>query len=271
MNVPYVLLGLAIIAVWLPALHVGRWPLPLWLPLHLASLASALAGGLLDWRGVLILAVLAASVMGSRLAGRAGLRGLLMLLAGLITLALPFKLFAMAFGGVPITGSYGLATAGLFLLLGYAKRITGTEDLRRILRPAACVMAATTVVVLGVGTAFGFVRFAPHWPDGAVARTLSNLLFTCVAEEVFFRGLLQDRLSAILARWPLWRWLPIALASVCFGLAHGGKGWVLVGFATLAGVGYGLAYARTQRIEPAILTHFAVNTVHYFLFVNVVV
>lgn len=35
--------------------------LPPRLPLYLASLAAALAGGLVDWRGVLILAVFAAS------------------------------------------------------------------------------------------------------------------------------------------------------------------------------------------------------------------
>jgi len=44
---------------------------------------------------------------------------------------------------------------------------------------------------------------------------------------------------------------------------------VLAGLATLAGVGYGLAHACTRRIEPAILTHFAVNTAHYFLFAGV--
>ena len=273
MNWPYVWLGLAIVAVWFPALRLGRqpqWPgLPLWLPLHLASVACAWAVGLVDWRGLLILAVFAASVWGSRVASHAWLRGVLMVTAGLFTLALPAKVFSGVLGGVPIVGGYGMATAGLFLLVGHAHRVTGTEDLRRIARPAAWVVAGTTVVVLGVALAVGYLRFDPHVPDDAAARTLSNLLFICVAEEAFFRGLLQDRLSALLARWPWWRWLPIVLASLLFGVAHAGKGLVLAGLATLAGVGYGLAYARTRRIEPAILTHFAVNTAHYFLFAGV--
>jgi hypothetical protein len=266
MNWPYVWLGLAIVAVWFPAARLGRHSLPAWLPLYLASVGSALASGLVDWRGLLILAVFAASVWGSRVAPHAWVRGLLMVTAGLFTLALPAKVFSGALGGVTIVGGYGLATAGLFLLVGYAQRITGIEDLQRVARPAAWVMVGTTVVVLGVAVAVGFIRFDPHVPEGAAVRTLSNLLFICVAEEAFFRGLLQDRLSALVARWPLWRWLPIALASVLFGLAHAGKGLVLAGLATLAGVGYGLACARTRRIEPAILTHFAVNTAHYFLF-----
>lgn len=37
-------------------------------------------------------------------------------------------------------------------------------------------------------------------------------------------------------------------------------------FATLAGIGYGLAYWRSGRIEAAILTHFAVNAAHFVLF-----
>jgi membrane protease YdiL (CAAX protease family) len=266
MNWPYVWLGLAIIAVWFPAARLGRHSLPAWLPLYLASVGSALASGLVDWRGLLLLAVFAASVWGSRVAPRAWMRGVLMVTAGLFTLALPAKVFSAALGGVPIVGGYGMATAGLFLLVGYAQRITGIQDLRRVARPAAWVMAGTTAVVLGVAVAVGFLRFDPHVPEGAAARTLSNLLFICVAEEAFFRGLLQERLRALVARWPWWRWLPIALASVLFGLAHAGKGLVLAGLATLAGVGYGLACARTRRIEPAILTHFAVNTAHYFLF-----
>lgn len=268
MNWPYVWLGLAIVAVWFPAVHLGRHSLQSWLPLYLASVAAALASGLVDWRGLLILAVFAASVWGSRVAPRAWMRGVLMGVAGLFTLALPAKAFSGALGGATIAGGYGMATAGLFLLVGYARRITGIEDLQRVARPAAWVMAGTTVVVLGAAVAVGFVRFEPHVPEGAAARTLSNLLFICVAEEAFFRGLLQARLSALVARWPWWRWLPIVLASVLFGLAHAGKGLVLAGLATLAGVGYGLAHACTRRIEPAILTHFAVNTAHYFLFVD---
>lgn len=268
MSGPQALLGLAIVAVWFPALRLGHRTLPPWLPLYLASLAAALAAGLVDGRGLLILAVFAASVLGSRVAGHAWLRGVLMAVAGLFTLALPAKLFSSLLGGVPIAGGYGMATAGLFLLVAYAPRVTGLDDLKRIARPAAWVVAGTTAVVLGAAVAVGFLRFEPHVPEDAVARTVSNLLFICVAEEAFFRGLFQARLAAFVARWPSWHWLPIALASALFGLAHAGKGPVLAGLATLAGVGYGLAHARTQRIEPAILAHFAVNTAHYFLFVG---
>jgi membrane protease YdiL (CAAX protease family) len=36
--------------------------------------------------------------------------------------------------------------------------------------------------------------------------------------------------------------------------------------ATVAGLFYGAAYLRTRRIEGAILTHFALNAVHFLAF-----
>jgi membrane protease YdiL (CAAX protease family) len=41
---------------------------------------------------------------------------------------------------------------------------------------------------------------------------------------------------------------------------------MLVLFATLAGLGYAAAYLRSGRIEGAILTHFALNAVHFVAF-----
>jgi len=35
---------------------------------------------------------------------------------------------------------------------------------------------------------------------------------------------------------------------------------------TVAGLGYGWVYQRTGRIEASILTHFALNLVHFLLF-----
>lgn len=61
-------------------------------------------------------------------------------------------------------------------------------------------------------------------------------------------------------------WLAITVSSVLFGLAHFAGGVSYVVLATIAGVGYSLAYARTRRIESAVVTHFGVNAVHFFGF-----
>ena len=58
----------------------------------------------------------------------------------------------------------------------------------------------------------------------------------------------------------------LVMAAVVFGLAHYAGGvWSIV-LATIAGVGYGWIFWRTNRIEASILTHFLVNTTHILCF-----
>jgi membrane protease YdiL (CAAX protease family) len=56
------------------------------------------------------------------------------------------------------------------------------------------------------------------------------------------------------------------VSTVLFGLAHARGGPGLVVLAALAGLGYAAAYLRSGRIEGAILTHFALNAVHFVAF-----
>ena len=55
------------------------------------------------------------------------------------------------------------------------------------------------------------------------------------------------------------------LAATVFGLAHWGAGWHWVLLATLAGIGYGLAY-RFGGLAAAIAKHFGLNLLHFGLF-----
>jgi membrane protease YdiL (CAAX protease family) len=92
-----------------------------------------------------------------------------------------------------------------------------------------------------------------------------NLFTTCLAEEAFFRALIQGRLTDALGARKHGAAVAIGVAAVLFGIAHGYGGVPLVALATLAGIGYGLAYRR-GGIEAAILTHFALNAAHFVLF-----
>ena len=58
----------------------------------------------------------------------------------------------------------------------------------------------------------------------------------------------------------------LSVAAGLFGLVHAGGGPTYVVLATLAGVGYGWVFLRTGRIEASILTHFALNAVHFLGF-----
>ena len=90
---------------------------------------------------------------------------------------------------------------------------------------------------------------------------VNNLLFTCVAEETLFRGVIQQTLAK---RFGLITGL--VLASVLFGVAHMGGGVLLVVFATLAGLGYGAVFALTGRLWAVVLTHFLFNFIHLACF-----
>ena len=58
----------------------------------------------------------------------------------------------------------------------------------------------------------------------------------------------------------------LAVAAGLFGLAPAAGGPAYVALATVAGVGYGWIYQKTSRIEASMLTHFALNTVHFLGF-----
>jgi membrane protease YdiL (CAAX protease family) len=125
---------------------------------------------------------------------------------------------------------------------------------------------ATSVIVIGAVALSGIVEPDLKLPRFALLWVPINLLLTCVCEEAFFRGLLQERLTAALTHFKRWRWVPLPLCSLLFGLAHAGGGPALIAAATVAGVGYGAAYALTRRVEAAIVAHFTLNAVHFFAF-----
>jgi hypothetical protein len=135
-----------------------------------------------------------------------------------------------------------------------------------MLRRTAPVLVATLVVVLGAGTALGYVRPDVKWTPLTPWFLALNLLFTCVTEEAFFRGFVLGGLARGMARWRYGTFVAVVVSTVLFGLAHARGGPALVVLAALAGLGYAAAYLRSGRIEGAILTHFALNAVHFVAF-----
>lgn len=127
------------------------------------------------------------------------------------------------------------------------------------------LVAAATLALPWLGAvATGLGTPALRWPENAGLFLASNLFLTCVAEEVAFRGVIQQLLGRVFGdkqrRWQGWRsGVPVLLAALVFGLAHAGGGAAYAALATLAGLGYGLMYRLSGRIELAILLHFALN------------
>lgn len=98
----------------------------------------------------------------------------------------------------------------------------------------------------------------PHW---WWLFAFNNLLFTCVAEEALFRGLIQQGVASRSKPW-----LGLLVASLLFGAAHLAGGPLLVLLAALAGACYGLAFLLSGRLSVAIAIHFLFNFAHLALF-----
>lgn len=122
------------------------------------------------------------------------------------------------------------------------------------------------LVPVGVGSLILLVSLLgyplhPTVPQYAAARFFVNLVVTCFAEELFFRGALQRELMLYLAPLPA-----IVITAVLFGAVHITHGWEFALIATLSGVLHGYVYHRTGFLSLSVLSHFLVNLAWFMLF-----
>lgn len=272
-------LALAVAGLWLPGAWLGR---PLWQWLTVAAFATAWVAGALDARGACVvflwfLAVHVWVIDRGAARGRRALEAGVLLVAAAALLAhrlpgfanprvidavrftpdaLPFSLYVNFDKTLLALGLLGLAHA----------RVTSVREWRAVLGATAPRALATIAVVLGASLALGYVRWAPKLPTEAPVWLAVNLLFVCTAEEALFRGFVQGGLRRAWANVRGGRWLALAVGAAAFGVAHAAGGWSYVALAAIAGAGYGWVYERTQRVEASVLAHWALNTLHFFLF-----
>lgn len=265
---------LAALSPWLPP-RERAWQA--WMPCLALAVIAGLAVGALRPPAAATVVVLATLCIGWRRAQGRVVRGVLLAAIALLSLALAlhavpgfanpllFEDVQVSPGAAPVSLYLNLdkAAAGIVLCATFGAPARTAAACRAIGR-AWPVMAATPVVVLGAGVLVGFAAFEPKWLPWAPLFLLINLFVTCLAEEAFFRALLQGRLEQALRGRPHGAAIALGVASLLFGLAHLGGGPVLAALATLAGIGYGLAWRR-GGIEAAILTHFAVNAGRFVL------
>lgn len=126
---------------------------------------------------------------------------------------------------------------------------------------AALGLIAAVPLLLYSAVLLGGLAFEPHNPPWLAAFMLANMFFVSLAEEALFRGYLQQRLREALGGMPA-----LLLSSLLFGLAHIQGGVLLVIFASLAGLLYGLAWHWSGRLWLATALHFALNLTHLLLF-----
>jgi membrane protease YdiL (CAAX protease family) len=162
-------------------------------------------------------------------------------------------------GAVPYTlfMNFDKGQIGIFLLAFGPPLIARRRDWAAMLAVALPATLALIVVLMVCALLIGQIRFEPKWPAFLPIWLWSNLLFTAAAEEALFRGVIQRKLQGSIRPVP-----GVIVAAVIFGAAHYAGGLWSVVLATIAGLGYGWVFWRTNRIEASILTHFLVNTAH---------
>jgi uncharacterized protein len=272
-HIPFLLLLTAVLGLWV---HRALW---------IGALAAAVVAGYLT--GCLHdLAALWIAIAGALAWAYAHTRSR----AARIALGIAFGLYALAMGLALLPGFDRVVLVGGVVLspgaapydvaVGFPKVVTGIfilglinpalvsfRGLAGVLRRAAPVFAATTLVVMIGVWSMGYTAFAPKWSALFLLWAPINLFFTCLSEEAFFRGFVQNELSRAGSRSDAVQLAALVAGALLFGLAHFGGGASYVIAATLAGLGYGWAFQRARRIEAAMAVHFGVNAVHFLLFV----
>jgi len=121
------------------------------------------------------------------------------------------------------------------------------------------VLAVPALLLLAV--ALGGLRIELHMPPWILAFMMANLFFVSLAEEALFRGYLQQRIRQWIGAYPA-----LIITALLFGAAHFAGGMLMVAFATLAGVIYGLAWMWSGRLWVPIIFHFGLNLTHLLFF-----
>jgi uncharacterized protein len=275
---PFALLLCAVLGLWI---HRVVWVGAFALSIGVAYFTGAVTGLAGLWIGIL-----AALAYGYRVARNSP--RLPPIRAAQLAAGIAFFLFALAMSllllpGFPRTtliaeavlspgaAPYGIGlgfpkvAAGL-LVLGIINdtRVRSWRELGRVLTLALPLFAVTVAAVMMFALATDSVAFDPKWTPIFLVWAVTNLFFTCLSEEAFFRGFVQAELARLGGR--AWTGIAVIVSAVLFGLVHFGGGITYLIAGVIAGAGYALTYARTQRIEAAMAVHFGVNAVHFLLF-----
>jgi len=279
MSLTFVVLGLAICAAWCPPIRVrGLGSIPLWAVLFVIATGLGFAFGVLSWHALGTLAAMFSAAELSRRLTTPAVRIGLTVVVALIAVGLALHLFPgfhnpivldaviTGPGAAPFTqyANFDKAAAGLAVLVYFCRRVESVQQVREMAGPTAVAATATVVILIATGLAIDYLDFDPKFPPFTLSFLAINLLFTCVAEEAFFRGFIQERVANRLTANR--QWLGIALSSLLFGLAHLRGGTLYVLLTTVLGFGCAVAYSKTRQVEAPIFVHFSFNAVHFLFF-----
>lgn len=157
--------------------------------------------------------------------------------------------------------NFAKPVAGVVLVgLLFHKAPVLMERLRTWMKKCIPIWIGGVLVVGIIAYLLGFVTWAPKFPEISWLWAPKNLLFVALPEEALFRGFVQHQLTLKWGPWPA-----IVIAALLFGGLHFWGGPIYMLLSALAGIMYGWSYQRAG-LEGAVVSHFLLNAVHFFLF-----
>lgn len=155
---------------------------------------------------------------------------------------------------------------GLFFLWFSIYTVANSGGWKRALQTGVTMGILAVLVLIPLSFYLGYVQFDLKLTNFFYIWAIHNLLYTCIAEEALFRGMILKSLLLALQNFKGGKWAALVVSAIIFGMAHylGGPKYMLL--ASVAGLFYGYAFMKTDRIEAGIITHFMVNTVHFLVF-----
>ncbi|PHM29920.1 CPBP family intramembrane glutamic endopeptidase [Xenorhabdus budapestensis] len=123
------------------------------------------------------------------------------------------------------------------------------------------LLITTIPALLGLATVLGGLSVELHLPNWFPVFVAANIFFVSLAEEALFRGYIQQKLSQWMSPY-----FALIITSLLFGVAHLAGGALLMAFATLAGLIYGIAWMWSGRLWVAVGFHFTLNVLHLLFY-----
>ncbi|WP_323784342.1 type II CAAX endopeptidase family protein [Thalassovita sp.] len=184
-------------------------------------------------------------------------------------------------GRTPVGALYLLTSFGFLTvaLAAVAQQLHRRNPLS-LLGPPALALRQGWAVFKAVALLYLALSVLPPYdllPDGAVQRAVGQwamllpvalpaLLIQTSAEELLFRGYLQQQLAARFTS----RWVWMLVPAVLFGLMHyradaGANTWILVSWAAAFSIAASDLTARAGTLGPAIALHFISNAIAILL------
>lgn len=124
------------------------------------------------------------------------------------------------------------------------------------------VMAAVVAVPIIAG--FFVLGVSVKFTATIAVAALINLLVVCIAEEGFFRWVLQRGLGNVVGKQ---QWLATLMVALLFTTLH--TGWagsaLMLGLVGIAALGYALLWQLRESFWACVLAHWGVNLLHMTL------